>query len=74
MHPYTRDHCYTCDSPNKTAQPVRRCHSPGRTGFILRPVAGLLTARDFLASLAYRVFQCTQYVRHHSSPHHSPEP
>ncbi len=45
-----------------------------RTGFRMRPVAGLVAARFFLEALGRGVFLSTQYMRHASRPFYTPEP
>jgi phenylalanine-4-hydroxylase len=44
------------------------------TGFVFRPVPGLVPARTFYERLGDGVFSSTQYLRHESVPLYTPEP
>lgn len=44
------------------------------TGFRMEPVVGLIEGAQFLRALADGVFLATQYIRHPSRPHYTPEP
>lgn len=44
------------------------------TGYTMEPVAGLVTAADFLQALGEGYFCSTQYIRHASKPLYTPEP
>eukprot|EP00357_Protocruzia_adherens_P019140 CAMPEP_0115037312 /NCGR_PEP_ID=MMETSP0216-20121206/42714_1 /TAXON_ID=223996 /ORGANISM="Protocruzia adherens, Strain Boccale" /LENGTH=227 /DNA_ID=CAMNT_0002417449 /DNA_START=231 /DNA_END=915 /DNA_ORIENTATION=+ len=45
-----------------------------QTGFTLRPVVSIMDARQFLNSFAFKVFHCTQYLRHGRSVEFAEEP
>lgn len=49
-------------------------HVEAQSGWVLRPVCGLLSSRHFLNALALKNLFCTQYIRHHASPLYTPEP
>ncbi|XP_071791950.1 tryptophan 5-hydroxylase 1-like [Asterias amurensis] len=45
-----------------------------RTSFRLRPVSTFIESRDFLAALAFRVFCCSQFIRHDDASFFTSEP
>src|SRR5262249_56289412 len=44
------------------------------SNFHIAPIEGLVETRAFLSWLGKRTMLCTQYLRHHSPPHSTPQP
>ncbi len=44
------------------------------TGFTIKPAYGMLSQREFLNALAFKVFCSTQYLRNVKTPEYSYEP
>ncbi len=42
------------------------------TGFMIKPVHGIVSQRDFLNCFAFRIFPSTQYLRHTGTPDYTP--
>ena len=68
---FTLSVCYFI--PSHPISPNSSLFLQQATGWRLKPVTGLLTPRDFLNGLAFRVFHSTQYIRHASVPLYTPE-
>lgn len=45
-----------------------------KTGWTIKPVKGLVTSRDFLEGMAYKVFPSTVFVRNKSEMLFTPAP
>lgn len=45
-----------------------------QTGFMLKPVHGIVSQREFLNCFAFKTFPSTQYLRHTKTPDYTPEP
>jgi phenylalanine-4-hydroxylase len=44
------------------------------TGWRMKPVCGILSQREFLNGLAYKVHNSTVFLRHHANPFYAAEP